>query len=74
MNRREKKRRSLLPGGIGANVVEGELNTAIQVWKQELKNSENLNRLYENREYVKPSVTKRKMFQMAKYKNKFREE
>jgi len=74
MNRREKKRRSLLAGGLGANVVDGELNTAIQVWKQELKNSENLNRLYENREFVKPSVRKRKMIQFAKYRNSFQED
>jgi len=74
MNRREKKRRSLLAGGLGANVVDGELNTAIQMWKQELKNSENLNRLYENREFVKPSVRKRKMIQFAKYRNSFQED
>lgn len=74
MNRREKKRRSLLAGGLGANVVDGELNTAIQVWKQELKNSENLNRLYENREFVKPSVRKRKMMEFAKYRNSFQED
>lgn len=57
-----------MAGGIGANVVDGNLNTAIQVWKQELKTSEKLTKLYEKREYVKPSRYRRKQLDMAIYR------
>ena len=71
MNKKEKKFLALLPGAIGAKVVEGDLNFAIRLWKQELKNSGVLKAVYSNREYVKPSIVRKEILDRAKHRIKF---
>jgi ribosomal protein S21 len=69
MNKKEKRDASMLKGGIGANVVDGDLNLAIRIWKQELKDSGKLQKLKENSYYVKPAVERKNVKELAKYKN-----
>jgi hypothetical protein len=71
MNKKEKRFLSLLPGGIGARVVDGDLGLAIRVWKQELKNSGKVKTLFDKREYVKPSILRKELLDKAKHRNKF---
>lgn len=71
MNKKEKKFLALLPGFIGAKVVDGDINLAIRIWKQELKNSGILKALYKKREYVKPSILRKETLDRAKHRNKF---
>lgn len=71
MNKKEKRFLTLLPGNIGATVVDGDLGLAIRVWKQELKNSGIVKTLYEKKEYVKPSIRRKEILNKAKHRNKF---
>lgn len=69
MNKHEKKRRMQLPGGLGANVIEGDLSSAIRHWKQDLKNSGIMKKLYEKREFIKPSILRKRIMEKAIYRN-----
>jgi ribosomal protein S21 len=61
----------ILPGSpLGALVQGDELNHAIQSWKRRVKNSGLLRELYDRREFVKPSVARRKLITDAAYKQK----
>lgn len=71
MNKREKKFQTQLPGGIGANVVDGDLNLAIRVWKQELKNSGKLKTLYQSQEFKSKGQRRKEELDRAKYRNQF---
>lgn len=63
---------NLLPG-IGANVLDGKLSSAIRIWKNELSDSGIIQTLRErNNGYVKPSKKRREIIELAKYKEKFR--
>lgn len=70
MNRRQKKLQGLLHGGIGANVVDGDLKLAISMWKQEVKRSNILREVFDRREFIKPSTTKKNTISRAKHKQK----
>lgn len=48
-------------------VVNGDINSALKLWKRELKESGKLELLKEKKEYVKPSVLKRKQRTDAEY-------
>tara|TARA_Y100000389_G_C17467114_1_gene526631 strand:- start:389 stop:622 length:234 start_codon:yes stop_codon:yes gene_type:complete len=67
MNKRKKLELSSLAGGIGANVIDGDINTALKVYKWELKQSGKLQEVYNRKVYIKPSVTKRVQADKAKY-------
>lgn len=72
MNKKDKKFLSQLPGGIGANVIGGDLPTAIRVWKQDVKNSGKLQVLFAKQEFVPPSAARREVVNAAKYKEQFK--
>ena len=60
MNKKQKHHQSVIPGhATGAKVVNHDINFALRIWKRKLKTSDILNDLKENREYIKPSVSKR---------------
>ena len=60
MNKKQKHHQSVIPGhATGAKVVNRDINFAVRIWKRKLKTSDILNDLKENREYIKPSVSKR---------------
>lgn len=71
MNKQEKKQRSQLAGGSGANVIDGDLGLAIRLWKQDLKNSGILKELYKKQEFVSKSRKRKEIVEKAKYKMKF---
>ena len=71
MNKREKKFYAQLPGGVGANVVDHDLGTALRVWKQDLKQSGKLKEVFNRREFQSPSQIRREIVESAKYKRKF---
>jgi ribosomal protein S21 len=71
MTKQEKKQRAQLAGGIGANVIDGDLGLAIRTWKQDLKNSGILKEIYKNREFVSKSQQRKETVDKAKYRTQF---
>lgn len=71
MTKQEKKQRAQLAGGMGGNVVEGDLGLAIRTWKQDLKNSGILKELYRKKEFVSKSQLRKETVDKARYKLKF---
>ena len=68
MNKKQKHHHSIIPGhGIGAKVVNRDINFALRIWKRKLKTSNILNDLKDNREYIKPSISKRQQKIKASY-------
>lgn len=60
--------------GIGANVIDGKLPTAIRIWKSELASSGKIEKLREKRNgYIKPSTLRREVLEAAKHRQKFKE-
>lgn len=57
----------LIPG-IGSTVVNGNLNSAIRLWKNELKKSEKLSLIFEKQSFKKQSVIKKQVLNKAKYR------
>lgn len=69
MNLNSKKFRAIKPGKMmSSNVGPGELNQAIQNWKNQLKSANVLQECYDRKFYVKPSVTNKLKMDNAKYK------
>jgi ribosomal protein S21 len=66
-NSDKRKRHFLLPGGIGSIVHEGDLNAAIRHWKQNLKNSNIINELYDRKHFTKKSDLRRLTINHAKF-------
>lgn len=65
-----KQLASTIPG-IGAKVVNRDINSAIRTWKMKLKNSEKMEELQERKQFIKPSITRRQEIKTAKYKQSF---
>lgn len=63
---------NLLPG-IGANVIDGKLSSAIRIWKNELSDSGKIQKLRDIKSgFIKPSKKRRDIVELAKYKETFR--
>ena len=59
--KRARKSDMIIVGRPNAvRVVDADINSALKLWKRELKESGKLELLKEKKEYVKPSVLKRK--------------
>lgn len=71
MTKYEKKQRALLPGGIGANVIERDLGLALRIWKQDLKKSGNLQQVFAKRGFVSKSQKRKETIDGAKHRMKF---
>ena len=74
MSREDKSIKSIVPGNALAAKVQkskrfpnGDITRAIGKWKRALKESGKIDMLKENREYTKPSVTRRAEINKAKY-------
>lgn len=66
--KRARKSEMIIVGKpTSVRVVNGDINSAIKLWKRELKESGKLELLKEKKEYVKPSVLKRKQKIDAEY-------
>lgn len=71
MKLHEIKIKQVVPGtGTGINVIDGELNAALREFKKQVKESDKLKLVFQNKFYVKPSDKKRKMVNEAKYLQK----
>lgn len=65
---RAKKSEMIIVGKPNnVRVVNGDVNSAIKLWKKNLKESGKLDILKEKKDYVKPSVLKRKQKTDAEY-------
>jgi len=74
MSKNNRSIKSTIPGHCpGAKVLKtkrnpnGDITLAIQHWKKTLKDSDNLQRLKDKKEFEKKSVTRRKELNKAKY-------
>lgn len=69
MKQKRAKKSEMIINGKPNNikVVNGDINSALKMWKKVLKDSEKLDILKSKKEYIKPSVVKRKKMQDAEY-------
>ncbi len=67
MNKQNRRRHFLLPGGVGAIVHEGDLNTALRQWKQSLKKCNIIQELQDRKYFTKKSNLKRSIVDHAKF-------
>lgn len=67
MNSNQKWHDSQIIGGIGAKVSNGDLRTALKVFKQEVKSAGIIKEVFDRREFVKRSDKKRKQKERAKF-------
>lgn len=68
LNKKQRRLRASLHGGIGAVVVDNDLSLALGVWRNEVKKLGIITELFERREYIKPSRKKKDQLSKAKYK------
>ena len=77
MSKKQKQHQTIVPGNpLAVNVVgtqREDLGFALKVWKRKVKNSEILERIKDLKEFEKPSVTKRKQLQAAKFIQKIKD-
>lgn len=65
-----KNKRVALNGGIGGNVVKGNLNLAIRQWKKSLNESGKMEELKKREHFVKPSTIRREEIKDAIYRKR----
>jgi len=74
MSKKQKQHLSIAPGhGISTKVVEKDINFALRIWKRKLKDSNVLVNFKEGREFLKPSVKRRKQKIDAIYTQKIQD-
>ena len=68
MSKKQKHHQSILPGhGMGIIVVNKDIAHALKTWKRKTKNNNLTEQLFENREFIKPSVQHRAKMISAKF-------
>ena len=73
MNKKEKRRKSILPGAIGVRVVKtkqqpnGDIGYALRSFKKELKEAGTLQELRDRRYFTPKSAKRREQMDRAKY-------
>jgi ribosomal protein S21 len=64
MNKKQKQHQTIVPGKpLAVNVIGNQredLGFALKAWKRKIKNSGILETIKENKEFIKPSVKRRK--------------
>ena len=77
MTKKQKQHQTLVPGNaLAVNVVgttREDLAFALKTWKRKIKNSEVLEQTKARKEFIKPSVVKRKQLIAAKFIQKVRD-
>jgi small subunit ribosomal protein S21 len=77
MNKKQKQHQTIVPGNsLAVNVVgtaREDLAFALKVWKRKIKNSQVLEQTRDRKEFIKPSVVKRKQLIAAKFIQKVRD-
>jgi len=59
-------------GGCHVMVIEKDLELAIKMLRQKMKSADKIQLLKDKKEYVKPSVKRRKEILLAKFNEQFR--
>ena len=68
MSKKHKYHQSIIPGSpLGVAVMYGDLGFALRLFKKKLKDSDVLKNFKERKEFIKPSVVKRKQMSDAIY-------
>ena len=71
MSKKQKQHQAIVPGNTLAVKVPGssreDLAYALKAWKRKIKSSGILEEVKERKEFIKPSVKKRKQLQNAKF-------
>ena len=71
MSKKQKQHQAIVPGNTLAVKVTGsareDLAYALKAWKRKIKSSGILEEVKERKEFIKPSVKKRKQLQNAKF-------
>jgi|TARA_R110000822_G_scaffold53530_2_gene138057 ribosomal protein S21 len=66
MSKKHKYHQSIIPGSpLGVAVMYGDLGFALRLFKKKLKDSDVLKNFKERKEFIKPSVKKRKQLSDA---------
>jgi small subunit ribosomal protein S21 len=77
MNKKQKQHQSIVPGHAAAVNVVGtsreDLAFALRIWKRKIKDSEVLEKTKDRKEFIKPSVRKRKQIQDAQFIQKIKD-
>jgi small subunit ribosomal protein S21 len=77
MTKKQKQHQTIVPGNaLAVNVVGNtreDLAFALKTWKRKIKNSEVLEQTKARKEFIKPSVVKRKQLIAAKFIQKVRD-
>jgi small subunit ribosomal protein S21 len=77
MNKKQKQHQTIVPGhSLAVNVVGSlreDLAFALKIWKRKVKNSEVLEKTKDRKEFIKPSVKKRKQLQDAQFIQKIKD-
>lgn len=76
MNKKQKQHQSIVPGNATAVNVVGaqreDLAFALRLWKRKVKTSGVLEKIKDNKEFIKPSVKQRQQRQQAQFIQKIR--
>lgn len=68
MNLTSKKFQGIIPGTPNAvKVNNGDISTALRVWKRQQKDSNIVQELFDKKYYKKKSVKRREQVELAKY-------
>jgi ribosomal protein S21 len=71
MSKKKREFLSISPGNpTGVDVVDGDINYALRVWKRNVKDSGIMYELYKRRDYTKPTTARRKVKLDAIYKQR----
>ena len=77
MNKKQKQHQTIVPGNsLAVNVVgtqREDVSFAIKTWKRNVKASGILERIKDEKEFIKPSVKKRKQLQRAQFIQKIKD-
>ena len=77
MNKKQKQHQTIVPGhSLAVNVVGSareDLAFALKIWKRKVKNSEVLEKTKDRKEFIKPSVKRRKQLQDAQFIQKIKD-
>lgn len=77
MTKKQKQHQTIVPGAaLAVNVIgttREDLSFALKAWKRKIKKSEVLEKTRALREFIKPSVIKRKQLIAAKFIQKVRD-
>ena len=77
MTKKQKQHQTIVPGNaLAVNVVvtaREDLAFALKTWKRKIKNSQVLEQTRDRKEFIKPSVVKRKQLIAAKFIQKVRD-